>query len=303
MARRPFDPAEEGWKRTDYVRGDVLDRDSVASFVAGADVVVHLAFLIVGGPEEARRINLEGSRNVFEATVAAGAARLVYTSSVAAYGFIQGRSQPLTEDVPARGTESFYYSAQKAELERVLDQVVAGSEVEAYVFRPCIVAGPDSPALIKSIPYVRLRRALPPPVRRAVEAVPLLKPVLPDPGVPFQLVHADDVALALRAAVLGRGEPGVYNLAAEDELTITDLADALGWHAIPLPGRALDVSAEIAPRIPFAPPQAAWLQALRTPTLMSAAKARSKLRWRPQHTGRETLRETVRAARASGLLG
>lgn len=302
MARRPFDPAEEGWKRTEYVRGDVLDRESVASFVAGADVVVHLAFLIVGGLEEARRINLEGSRNVFEATVSAGATRLVYTSSVAAYGFVEGRPQPLTEDVPARGTESFYYSAQKAELERVLDQVVGGSKVEAYVFRPCIVAGPDSPALIKSIPYVRFRRALPPPVRRVVEALPLLRPVLPDPGVPFQLVHADDVALALRAAVLGRGEPGVYNLAAEDELTITDLAGALDWYAIPLPGPALDASAEIAARIPFTPPQAAWLEALRTPTLMSAAKARSKLRWRPQHTGRETLRETVRAARASGLL-
>ena len=58
----------------------------------------------------------------------------------------------------------------------------------------------------------------------------MLKPVLPDPGVPFQLVHHDDVATALRAAVLGRGEPGVYNLAAAGELTISDLADALGWH-------------------------------------------------------------------------
>ena len=43
--------------------------------------------------------------------------------------------------------------------------------------------------------------------------MPILKPVLPDPGVPFQLVHHDDVASAMRAAVLGRGAPGVYNLA------------------------------------------------------------------------------------------
>src|SRR5579875_2586387 len=52
MARRPFDPAAAGLTRTEYRRGDVLDRVAVEELVAGADVVVHLAFLIVGGHEE-----------------------------------------------------------------------------------------------------------------------------------------------------------------------------------------------------------------------------------------------------------
>ena len=87
MARRPFDPASMGWERTTYVQGDILDRGAVDDLVAGADVVVHLAFIIFGNVKETRRTNLEGSRNVFAAAAAAGAARLVYTSSVAAYGF------------------------------------------------------------------------------------------------------------------------------------------------------------------------------------------------------------------------
>jgi nucleoside-diphosphate-sugar epimerase len=87
MARRQFDPAAAGLTKTEYQRGDVLDRVAVDELVADADVVVHLAFLIVGGHEETERINLEGSRTVFEAAVAAGASRLVYASSVAAYGF------------------------------------------------------------------------------------------------------------------------------------------------------------------------------------------------------------------------
>ncbi len=87
------------------------------ALVADADVVVHLAFIILGGREETRKINLEGSRNVFEAAVGAGVERLVYTSSVAAYGFHEDNPQPLTEDVEPRGSEGFYYSAQKAELE------------------------------------------------------------------------------------------------------------------------------------------------------------------------------------------
>src|ERR1700709_1868473 len=87
MARRPFDPAAQGWRKVQYRQGDVLDRASVEELCTGADVVVHLAFIIVAGSHESEHINLEGSRNVFESAVAAGAQRLVYASSVAAYGF------------------------------------------------------------------------------------------------------------------------------------------------------------------------------------------------------------------------
>ncbi len=117
MARRPFDPLAEGWEKASYRRGDILDRGSLAALFDGADVAVHLAFAIFGDRGETRRINLEGSRNVFEVAIEAGVKRLVYASSVAAYGFHADNPQPLTEEVPARGSESFYYSAQKAELE------------------------------------------------------------------------------------------------------------------------------------------------------------------------------------------
>src|SRR2546430_9066698 len=72
MARRPFDPAARGWRKVFYRRGDVLDRPGVEALVDGVDVVVHLAFIIVGSAEESRRVNLEGSRNVFRAAAAAG---------------------------------------------------------------------------------------------------------------------------------------------------------------------------------------------------------------------------------------
>ena len=190
MARRPFDPAAAGLRNTAYRQGDVLNRGSIDELVAGADVVVHLAFLILGNLAETQRVNLEGTRNVFEATVAAGAKRLVYASSVAAYGFHAENPLPLTEDVPPRGTERHYYSAQKAELEGVLDDVVAASGTDAYVFRPCIVAGPDALLLLQNIPYVQLSERMPAPILRVLELMPALKPVLPDPGLPFQLVTA-----------------------------------------------------------------------------------------------------------------
>ncbi len=302
MARREFDPAERGWKKVSYRRGDVLDRDAVSDLFKGADVVVHLAFIIMGGAKDSSAVNLEGSRNVFEAAVSAGAKRMVYASSVAAYGFHSDNPQPLTEAVPARGSSSLYYSAHKAAVEALLHETLDGSSTTAYVFRPCIVAGRDAPLLINDMPYTQVSERLPEPVLRLLESVPLLKPVLPDPGVPFQLVHHDDVASAMRAGVLGRGTPGAYNLAGPGQFTFAQLARELGWYSFPMPELAVDVVAEMVGRVAFLPAQAQWITAFREPVIMDTKKARSELRWRPRHNALQTLRETITAVRMGGLL-
>ena len=302
MARRPFDPAEEGLAKTVYRQADVLDADAVAEVVQGADVVVHLAFMIMGGARETTEINLAGSRNVFGAAIDARVPRLVYASSVAAYGFGADNPPVLTEDLEPRGTARHYYSAQKAELEQALRELLAGSDTEAYIFRPCIVAGPDALTLVQTIPYVQLSERMPAAVLRALEFMPALKPVLPNPGVPFQLVHHDDVATALEAAVLGRGEPGTYNLAADGTLTLADLADALGWYSVPVPELALGAGAELVARLPFVPAEAQWIESLRRPVIMDTSRARTILGWEPRHDARQTLDEMVAAARAEGLL-
>jgi nucleoside-diphosphate-sugar epimerase len=303
MARRPFDPAEHDLsKKVVFQQGDVLDADAVAALVDGADVVVHLAFILIGDPEEARSINLEGSRNVFDAAVRAKAKRLVYTSSVAAYGFHRDNPQPLSEDVEPRGSEGFYYSAHKAELERTLDDAVAGTKTEAYVFRPCIVAGAGATTLVetmvRSLPvYGQLRLA-----RRILDTIPFLGPILPDPGIEFQLVHTDDVAAAIVAAVEGRGEPGRYNLAGPGALGVAQLARAMGWHSVPVPGPAVATLDDLLSKLPGLPPEAAWLTALRVPTLMDTTRAREKLGWKPEWDAESTLRETVAGAREAGVL-
>jgi nucleoside-diphosphate-sugar epimerase len=302
MARSPVDPSTLGWTKTEYRQGDILDSSSVEKAVDGANVVVHLAFLIWGSPKETREVNLTGSQNVFRAAFQAGAKRLVYTSSVAAYGFHDENPDVLTEDIPARGTEGHYYSAQKAELEATLEAMGRDLDTDVYVFRPCIVAGPTALDLIEKIPYVKLGERLPSAVRKLVGTIPLLRPVIPDPGVPFQLVHEDDVADALVAAVLGRGEPGVYNLAADGDMTVSDLAHALGWYSISLPELAVDRTTKIISRFPLLPTSARWLHAVRVPVLMDTAKARAKLGWRPRYDTLETLADMIAAAREQGLV-
>lgn len=302
MARRPFDPATRGWSKMEYLRGDVLNKRRVEQLLEEADVVVHLAFMIMGSEGASRRVNLEGSRNVFDAAARTKVKRVVYASSVAAYGYYAENPQPLTEDVPARGSADHYYSAQKAEVEELLADALHGSRTSAYVFRPCIVGGPQAPMLIDSLPYTQISGRLPGPVRSLLEALPILEPVLPDPGVPFQLVHHDDVASAMRAGVVGRGAPGAYNLAGSGQVTVKELAQQLGWYSIPVPELAVDVVAQMVSRLGFLPAQAQWVAAFRQPVIMSTAKARRELGWRPRHSAMETLRETVTAARMERLI-
>lgn len=290
MARRPFDPAGRGWRKVEYRQGDILDAEAVRSFVEDADVVVHLAYLIMGSRQESRHINLAGTRNVFEATVAAARpSRLVYTSSVAAYGYHADNPVPLTEDVPARGSAEHYYSEQKAECEALLAETTAGSELQVYVLRPCIVAGPQATALADNLPWRKVSERLPQAVVKLLSAAPGLRPIIPDPGIPLQLVHHDDVAAAIVAAALGTGRPGAYNLAGDGEITLTDVAHAVGALAVPVPQALAKASSEVLARLPLVPAMAEWLHIMRASVVMDTSAAKRELQWSPEHTSAQTL--------------
>jgi len=290
MARRPFDPAGRGWRKVEYRQGDILDAEAVRSFVEDADVVVHLAYLIMGSRQESRHINLAGTRNVFEATVAAARpSRLVYTSSVAAYGYHADNPVPLTEDVPARGSAEHYYSEQKAECEALLAETTAGSELQVYVLRPCIVAGPQATALADNLPWRKVSERLPQAVVKLLSAAPGLRPIIPDPGIPLQLVHHDDVAAAIAAAALGTGRPGAYNLAGDGEITLTDVAHAVGALAVPVPQALAKASSEVLARLPLVPAMAEWLHIMRASVVMDTSAAKRELQWSPEHTSAQTL--------------
>ncbi len=292
MARRPFDPSAQGWSKTEYRQGDILDRAAVDTLVADADIVVHLAFVIMGSREESARVNLAGTRNVFEATTAARRPRrLVYTSSVAAYGYHSDNPVPITEEVPARGSPEHYYSEQKAACEAALAEITTGTTLEVFVLRPCIVAGPKALALADAMPW----NQLPGVMRKVSQALPLLKPPFPDPGTPLQLVHHDDVAAAIALAATTSAPPGVYNLAGDGVLSMSDVADALGARPVRVPRLAMSTASEVIARLPFVPSALEWLHVGRTSVVMDTGKAKSQLGWTPKYTAAETLAALAKA--------
>jgi nucleoside-diphosphate-sugar epimerase len=290
IARRPFDANERGWTKMTYRRGDVRDFAALEEAFEGAEVVVHLAFMITGAAsrETIRQINVEGTLNAFRAAAAVGARRFVYASSVAAYGFHRDNPLGMTEDWPARPAAHLFYAQEKAEIERLLQEAAAG-QVGLYLLRPPIVLGPDVVGAKDVVPG-----ALAPFVRRLgrlVGRVPL--PVI-TPPVPVQFIHEQDVGQAFLLCILGAGRPGVYNITGDGVLSGAEVLRELGLTPIPAPARLLRLAARGVAALPFAPPFAGWAEAITHPAIIDASKAKQELGWRPRYSSLEALRDTLK---------
>ena len=291
IARRPFDPAEHGWTKMEYRRGDVRDPEALQEAFAGADVVVHLAFLIISGSKETTQaINVEGTLNAFRAAAEAGARRFVYASSIAAYGFHRDNPIGITEDWPTRPADRLFYAQEKAELERLLlDEAVRHPETDLYLLRPPIVLGPDAVGAKAQLPpgLLQVLQLLHSGIRR-LRVVPA---VVPD--LPMQLIHQDDVAEALRLCVDAAGPPGAYNIAADDVVNGVDVLRELGFLPLAVPGKPVAAVARAISTLPFLPSGMQWVEAMSHPAIMDTTKAKTELGWSPKHSAIESLRATL----------
>ena len=294
IARRPFDPAGRGWTKMEYREGDVRDADALREAFEGADVVVHLAFLITGNAsrETTRAVNVDGTLTVFRAAAAAGVRRFVYASSVAAYGFHADNPETIDEEWPTRPAARLFYAQEKAELEVLLrEEAEQHPELALFLLRPPVVLGPNAVGGKDVLPgpLAPLGRALFSRPRRLPVPVPVFTPDLP-----MQFIHEEDVGRALLQCILGAGPPGAYNIAGDGVVTASDVAREFGALAIPLPAAPAQAAARAFSRLPFLPPVAEWVEAAGRPVIMDTTKAREKLGWRPRYSGLEALRDTLR---------
>lgn len=254
---------------------DVRD-SAIVDLIRGADVVVHLAFVVLGDLREAEDINVRGSANVFSATAASGARRIVHASSVAAYGYgVEGRL--LTEDDPIRPIEAFTYSRTKGAAERALDSTLAQHpELEGVRLRPSIILGPRNHDLLESL---MRRRAVIRPGRRA--------------GA-IQYVHVDDVVEAFRLAALGDAT-GAFNVAGEGSITYEEVAQIARKRLLTVPhGVARSfagASARLRPQLGL---DAGWVLISKRPPLVSSDRADRELGWRPTRSSRQAIEQFLR---------
>jgi nucleoside-diphosphate-sugar epimerase/phosphohistidine swiveling domain-containing protein len=205
---------------SDFIEGDIRDADSVRRAVTGADVVAHCAWVVNSNPDEklTREINIGGTQNVLDAMDQSGSRRIVFASSVLAYGARPGQDGRLTEEDPLTPSPDHFYAFHKAHVESLLAE--CGKEWVAI--RPGIVVGRDVDNTIM--------RLLGSPAFPNVEG---------SADRPMQIVHTDDVHRLFVRAVLG-DETGAVNLAAPGEPTVRDITTKLGRRLFPASKRLID---------------------------------------------------------------
>jgi nucleoside-diphosphate-sugar epimerase len=189
-----------------------VERDTLVGAFDGADVVVHLAWIIQPSrdTERQRIVNVIGTQRVLEAAAAAGVGAIVHASSVGTYSPAP-RDHLVDESWPTDGTARLAYSWQKAYVERLLDrferdrpstrvvrmrpalimQRMAGHEVKRYFLGPLV------PSFL-------------------LQPRPLLAALCLGP-LQLQAVHAVDVAEAFALAIMSEAT-GAFNVAAPEVL-------------------------------------------------------------------------------------
>ncbi len=284
--RRPtWNPPKARWVETDILEPGLADA------FRGADAVIHLAWAIQPSRDEEtlERINVEGSRRVFEAAAAAGVPKLVYASSVGAYS--EGpKDREVPESWPTTGTPSSFYSRHKVAVERLLDRFEREHPETGVVrLRPALIFKGDAAEEIRRLfigpflPSFLVRSSL-------VPALPRIQ------GLRFQAVHSADVGQAYLRAALGDAK-GAFNIAADPVLDSRRLADVLDARTFPVPPSLVRGLADLSWRLRLQPTPPGWLDMALNVPLMSSERARKELGWKPRFSAVEVAEELMEGLR------
>ena len=202
-----------------YRQLDVRD-SRVAETIAdhAIDTVVHLASIVTPGKDSNRvfehSVDVGGTRNVLDASVANGVRHIVVSSSGAAYGYHADNPAWITESQPLRGNTVFAYADHKRQVEEMLAD---------YRVR--------HPALAQTV--LRIGTILGERVDNQITALFEKKRLIAIRGSasPFVFICDEDVTGAI-AHALGGAPPGCYNLAGDGALGIHEIASRLGKSAV-----------------------------------------------------------------------
>lgn len=236
--------------------------------------VVHLAAVLEDSGDRARDfdIDVNGTRNVLDACVAAGVEQLVVTSSGAAYGYHPDNPDWLDEDDALRGNPEFPYADHKRQVEALLaDYRQQHPHLKQLVLRPGTVLGADTRNLIT----------------RLFEKSHLLA-VAGSPS-PFVFIWDQDVVAIIEKGVLEE-KAGCYNLAGDGALSIHELGRLLDKPVISVPAGLLRSGLRLGKRLGLTDYSPEQVDFLRYRPVLSNRRLKEDFGYIPRKTSEQVFR-------------
>ncbi len=215
-------PSEQRLPGVEYAVADVRAPELADLFVrCRPDVVVHLASIVTPGRRSSREfeyaVDVQGTENVLRACLACGAARIIVSSSGAAYGYHADNPAWIGEDAPLRGNEAFAYSWHK----RLVEEMLARWRI-------------DHPGLEQVV--LRIGTILGETVHNQITDL-FEKPrliAIRGSASPFVFIWDQDVVDCILHAI-STGRTGCFNVAGDGALSIHEIAERLGKRCLVLP--------------------------------------------------------------------
>jgi nucleoside-diphosphate-sugar epimerase len=180
----------------EIVSGDLGDESAIRSGMEGCDAVVHAAAMYeVGIPASARpamyEANVAGTERVLRAALEEGVAKVVYVSTVGAFGNTHHEVVDESYEHPGKHFTS-YYEETKLEAHRIAKRMAADEGLPCTIVQPGGVYGPGDTSQVADLLEQFLSGKL---------------PLMPFPELGICLSHVEDVATGILLA-LDKGRPG-----------------------------------------------------------------------------------------------
>ena len=197
------------------VEGDLSREGVISAAMEGCDAAIHGAAIYeVGIPKGERQrmheANVIGTERVLRAALEAGVPKVVYISTVAAFGNTRGEVVDETYVHPGRDFTS-YYEETKLEAHRIAKRMIEDEGLPCVIVQPGGVYGPeDHSALGQQINQFLAGRL----------------PLLPFPDLGMNMVHVDDVADGVLLA-LDKGRAGESYVLGGEITTMRGLIDTV----------------------------------------------------------------------------
>ncbi|GHD82979.1 UDP-glucose 4-epimerase [Salinibacterium amurskyense] len=258
-----------------YERVDVTDAPDLPELLRRheIDTVVHLASIVNPGKSttvtQEFAVDVEGSRAVFDACVAAGVSRVVVSSSGAAYGYHPNNAEWIVESDPIRGNDDFPYSRHKRMVEEMLAELrETAPQLTQTVFRIGTILGPAVDNQITAL--WETRRVL----------------KLAGSDSPFVFVWVDDVVEVMVRAASG-GPAGIFNVAGNGKMTVAEIASALGKKMFVIPPWLFTVALGIGHALKLTPHKPAQVNFLLYRPVLDNTALKNTFGFTPSKTSRE----------------
>ncbi len=184
--------ADEG---CELVSGGLTDSAAIRDGMGGCDAVIHMAAIYeVGIPKGQRtamyEANVLGTENVLRAALDAKVPRVVYVSTVAAFGNTEGKV--VDESYQHQGNYTSYYDETKHRAHQIARRLIDEEGLPCVIVQPGGVYGPGDHSQIGNMIDQFMKGRL---------------PLIPFPELGFNLVYVDDVAAGILLA-LDKGRVG-----------------------------------------------------------------------------------------------